>query len=65
MYTKEELMENKKMEQILRQNKYRVRELNIKRAKKEKIENIITGILFTIGFIGTLVFIEFIERINF
>lgn len=65
MYTKAELMENKKMEQILRQNKYRVRELNIKRAKKEKIENIITGILFTIGFIGTLVFIEFIERINF
>lgn len=65
MYTKAELMENKKMEQILRQNKYRVRELNIKRAKKEKIENIITGILFTFGFIGTLVFIEFIERINF
>lgn len=65
MYTKQDLIENKKMEKILRENKYRVRELDIKRAKKEKIENIITGILFTIGFIGTLVFIEFIERINF
>lgn len=65
MYTKQDLIENKKMEKILRENKYRVRELNIKRAKKEKRENIITGILFTIGFVGTLVFIEFIERINF
>lgn len=65
MYTKAELLENKKMERILRENKYKFRNTLIKRARKEKIENIITYILFTIGFIGTLVFIEFIERINF
>lgn len=65
MYTKAELLENKKMEKILRENKYKFRNTLIKRARKEKIENIITYILFTIGFIGTLAFIEFIERINF
>lgn len=65
MYTKQELIENKKMEQILKQNKYRVRELNIKRAKKERREAIISGLLFSFGFIATLVFIEFIERLNF
>lgn len=37
MYTKQELIENKKMEKILRANKYRTRELKNKKEKKEKI----------------------------
>ena len=65
MYSKIDLIENKKMENILRENKYRMRDLNKKRARKEKIETFISCILFGLGFAATLVFIEFIERINF
>lgn len=39
MYSKIDLIENKKMEKILKQNKYRIRELNIKRHKKEVLES--------------------------
>ena len=38
MYSKIDLIENKKMEKILRQNKYRIREKNKKRHKKEVFE---------------------------
>lgn len=65
MYSKIDLIENKKMEKILRENKYKMRDLNKKRARKEKIETIISCILFSLGFAATLIFIEFIERINF
>ncbi|MBR2677814.1 MAG: hypothetical protein IKE63_00140 [Bacilli bacterium] len=53
------------MEKILRENKYRMRDLDRKRARKEKIETIISCILFSLVFAATLIFIEFIERINF
>jgi len=38
MYTKAELLENKKMEKILRENKYKLRTMNIKKNKKAKME---------------------------
>ena len=48
MYSKIDLIENKKMEKILRENKYRMRDLDRKRARKEKIETIISCILFSL-----------------
>lgn len=65
MYTKAELIENRKLEKILRENKYKFRDLQIRRAKKEKIEQIISCVLFGIGFIAVMYFVAIIESINF
>ena len=49
MYTKQDLIENKKLEKILRENKYRTRTITnkkLKRAKLEKLYNIAFGIVF-------------------
>lgn len=65
MYSKTDLIENKKMEKILRANKYKTRNLLIKRAREEKIKQIITGIVFSLGFIAVMYIVAIIESINF
>ena len=49
MYAKQDLIENKKLEKILRENKYRTRTITnkkLKRAKFEKLFNIAFMIIF-------------------
>lgn len=40
MYTKAELIENRKLEKILRENKYKTRINNNKKVKKQKLMNL-------------------------
>lgn len=65
MYTKAELIENRKLEKILKENKYKMRNIQNRRNKKEKINTIISCLLFGIGFIAVMYFIAIIENINF
>lgn len=48
MYTKQELIENRKLEKILRQNKYRTRELNKKKERKEHLANLFEKVFLLI-----------------
>ena len=40
MYTKIDLIENKKLEKIIRENKYRTRISNNKKAQKQRLANV-------------------------
>lgn len=53
MYTKAELIENRKLEKVLRENKYKFRNQQIKREKREKIQ-ILVDRLFLVAFIPLL-----------
>lgn len=62
MYTKKDLEENKKMSEILKQNQIKMRKLNEKRAKREKLLNAVLCVSVGIFFIGLMVLISAIEN---
>lgn len=55
MYTKQELIENKKLEKAIRDNKYRLRNKELKEAKEEKLETLLDR-LFLLVFIPFMVY---------
>lgn len=69
MYTKMDLIENNKMNEILRINQVKVRSFNIARAKKNKRDKIITNVLMmassSIFIIGLMYLIAVIENLRF
>lgn len=65
MYTKLDLEENKKMSEILKQNQIKMRKLNEKRAKREKLLNAVLCVSVGIFFIGLMVLISAIENVRF
>lgn len=65
MYTKIDLIENKKMGEILKENKIKTRNLLIKKAKIKKKNQIISGFIVCIGFALIMYIIAIIESLNF
>lgn len=65
MYTKQDLIENKKMDEIIKQNQIKVRKLFIKNKKEEIKANVFLLISGTFFVIGLLYLISVVERINF
>ena len=69
MYTKLDLLENQKMNKILKENQVKVRKFNLERAKKIKRENIINATFMIIGssvfMIGLMFLISVIENMRF
>ena len=65
MYTELDLKENKKMSEILKTNKLKVRKENIRKNKIAKRNLIIQGILFLIVFIGAVLLVGFVENLTF
>ncbi len=69
MYTKLDLIENQKMNEIIKNNSIRMREHFQKYKRKETKEKIINGILMILGsstvFIGLMVLIAVIENLRF
>lgn len=65
MYTKIDLIENEKMNKIIKENQKRVREMDKKNVKEQKILNIILTISAGVFFIGLMYFIAVIENMRF
>ena len=65
MYTKLDLIENEKMNKIIKENQKRVRENDRKKVKEQKILNIILTISAGVFFIGLMYFIAVVENMRF
>lgn len=65
MYTKIDLFENKKMNEIIRQNKLRVREEQKKKQKKDRMFDALLSILATLAFVGLIYLLALIEAARF
>lgn len=65
MYTKIDLIENKKMNEIIKQNKLKVRENLKRKQKKELIADAFLSILATIAFGGLVYLLALIEVARF
>lgn len=69
MYTKTDLIENQKMDEIIKENYQKTTEFNKKRAKKEWKDKIITNILMTIASstfaFGLMFLVSVIENLRF
>lgn len=65
MYTKQDLIENKKMDEIIKQNQIKMRKLFIKNKKEEIKANVFLLVSGTFFFIGLLYLLSVVERINF
>lgn len=65
MYTKVDLIENEKMNKILKENQKRIRENERKKAKEQKILNIILTISAGVFFIGLMYLIAVVENMRF
>ena len=72
MYTKQDLIENKKMNEILKVNRLKMQELWIKRQKDNKTQKLIDKVQYLMGFslatiimIGLMYFIALIEALKF
>lgn len=69
MYTKLDLIENQKMDEIIKENYIKTAEFNKKRAKKEWKERILTNVLMTIASstfaFGLMFLVSVIENLRF
>lgn len=69
MYTEIDLIENRKMDEIIKENYQKTTEFNKKRAKKEWKDKIITNILMTIASstfaFGLMFLVSVIENLRF
>lgn len=69
MYTKNDLIENQKMDEILKINQVKMRNFNITRAMKNKRDTIITNIMMMTGcsvfVFGLMFLIAVIENLRF
>lgn len=65
MYTKVDLIENEKMNKIIKENQKKIREMDKKNAKQQKILNIILTISAGVFFVGLMYLIAVIESMRF
>lgn len=65
MYTEIDLKENRKMSEILKANKIKVRQENIRKNKLARRNLIIQSVLFLLVFIGAVLVVGFIENLTF
>ncbi len=65
MYTNIDLKENKKMNEIIKANWRKVRVENIKRAKREKLELRLQGLVFALLIIASMIIVALIENMSF
>lgn len=65
MYTKLDLIENEKMNNIIKENQKRVRENDRKKAKEQMRLNILLMVSASVFFIGLMYFIAVIENMRF
>lgn len=65
MYTKVDLIENEKMNKIIKENQKRVRENDRKKAKEQMRMNILLMVSASVFFIGLMYFIAVIENMRF
>lgn len=69
MYTKIDLIENQKMDEIIKENYIKTTEFNKNRAKKEWKEKILTNVLMTIASstfaFGLMFLVSVIENLRF
>ena len=65
MYTKVDLIENEKMNKIIKENQRKIREIDKKKAKEQKMLNIILTISAGVFFIGLMYFIAVVESMRF
>lgn len=65
MYTKQDLLENQKMNNILKENQLRMRKHFQKIEKQEKFANIFMNISVSIFFIGLMYLVAVIENWSF
>ena len=63
MYTNIDLKENKKMDEIIKANWRKVRVENIKRAKREKLELRLQGLVFVLLMVASMIIVALIETI--
>ena len=65
MYTNIDLKENKKMDEIIKANWRKVRVENIKKAKREKLELRLQGLVFVLLIIASMIIVALIENMSF
>lgn len=65
MYSKIDLIENKKMGEILKANQVKMRTHFKKQVKRNRIINILLGISSVVFFIGLMYLIAIVERMSF
>lgn len=65
MYTKVDLIENEKMNKIIKENQKRIRENDRKKAKEQFRLNILLMVSAGVFFIGLMYFIAVIESMRF
>ena len=65
MYTNIDLKENKKMDEIIKANWRKVRVENIKRAKREKLELRLQGLVFVLLMVASMIIVALIENMSF
>jgi hypothetical protein len=65
MYTKQDLIENKKMGEIIKANQKRVRMENIKRYKRMKRNEMFQQIFLFIVFMITVILVGLVENMTF
>ena len=65
MYTEVDLKENKKMSEILRKNKIKVRRENLKKYEMRRRKLFIQSIVFILVFVCSMLAVGFVENINF
>ena len=65
MYTNIDLKENKKMDKIIKANWRKVRVENIKKAKREKLELRLQGLVFVLLIVASMIIVALIENMSF
>ena len=65
MYTKQDLIENKKMGEIIKANKIKMREEFIKKNKHYKQQIIVQSFLLSLLFLATVIIIGLVEKMTF
>ena len=65
MYTKVDLIENEKMNKIIKENQRKIRENDRKKAKEQFRLNILLMVSASVFFIGLMYFIAVIENMRF
>ena len=65
MYTKQDLIENKKMGEIIKANKIKMREEFIKKDKHYKQQIIVQSFLLSLLFLATVIIIGLVEKMTF
>ena len=65
MYTKVDLIENEKMNKIIKENQRKIRENDRKKAKEQMRMNILLMVSASVFFIGLMYFIAVIESMRF